>query len=541
MFRSQSQSLIGCRNKGFFRSVVGKFEYQKQFDINVCKHKSSSLCKWFCLFSPVINQWCAVKPLVMKSFLYIVVFILLFVNVNCHSLSHNVSFSPSSWHYRRFAAWDFRDVLGDSRDTSNLPSTGEKLLAKTRSKANNLSPNGIKEDIMSALERYILKNTSSRSKLIHDEESSEGLHQLHLLAADPHSGAVCLDGSLPGIYLRYGKGKGKSKWFIFFDGGAWCHDRDSCYERSSTDKGSSKSLSPFLRLEGVLSSQARYNPGFYNWNSALVCYCDGGSFTGYRRKPLKVKGKFLYFRGRRILDAVVDDLIRRGIHNASEIILGGRSSGGLSALIHADYIKTRFRRVTEASFLVLSDGGFFLDSPSWNGSRVAQSVFRQVHHLHNSSTSLNRACVRAQRHDDKWRCFFPEYSIPFVESAIYVVNPLYDSWQIAYFHNVPCILEPKTCNATELSRIMEFRKKSLHGLRAVLSSNRTGLFADSCFTHSQTSMKDLWTKIQVDNVTMNEAFAQWYSDDRENRFRIDKPYPSNPTCPDSDARWVRWG
>ena len=198
MFRSQSQSLVGCRNKGFFRSVVGKFEYQKQFDINVCKHKSSSLCKWFCLFSPVINQWCAVKPLVMKSFLYIVVFILLFVNVNCHSLSHNVSFSPSSWHYRRFAAWDFRDVLGDSRDTSNFPSTGEKLLAKTRSKANKLSPNGIKEDIMSALERYILKNTSSRSKLIHDEESSEGLHQLHLLAADPHSGAVCLDGSPPG-------------------------------------------------------------------------------------------------------------------------------------------------------------------------------------------------------------------------------------------------------------------------------------------------------------------------------------------------------
>ena len=144
----------------------------------------------------------------------------------------------------------------------------------------------------------------------------------------------------------------------------------------------------------------------------------------------------------------MDDLIRRGIRNASEIILGGRSSGGLSALIHADYIIKRFRCVTKASFRVLSDAGFFIDSPpSWNGSRVAQSVFRKVHHLHNSSTSLNRACVRAQRHDEKWRCFFPECSIPFDKTAIFVVSPLYDLWQIAYFHNVPCILKPKTCNA----------------------------------------------------------------------------------------------
>ena len=479
-------------------------------------------------------QWFAVKPLMMQSFLYIVVVLLCFVNVNSHSLSRNVSFSPLSWDYRRFAAWDFRDVLSDSCYTSNLPSPDEKLLAKTRSETNRLSPNGIKEDIVSAIERYILKNTSSRSKLIQDEESSQGLHQLHLLAAEPHSGAVCLDGSPPGIYLRNGKGKGKSKWIIFFEGGAWCHDRDSCYERSSTEMGSSKYLTPFLHLEGLLSSQARYNPDFYNWNSAFVCYCDGGSFTGYRRKPLNVKGKLLYFRGRRILDAVVDDLIRRGIYNASEIILSGRSAGALSAIIHADYIRKRFRHVTKASFRVLSDAGVFIDSPSWNGRRVAQSVFRQVHHLHNSSTGLNRACLNAQKLDEKWRCFFPEYSIPFVKSAIFVVNPLYDSWQIAYFHSVPCILEPKTCNTTELSLIMDFRKKTLRGLRAVLSSNRTGLFADSCFTHSQTAMNDLWTKIQVDNVTMNAAFAEWYSDDTENRFRIDKPYPSNPTCPNSD-------
>jgi len=36
-----NQSLIGRWKKGFFCSVIGKFEYQKKFDVNVCKQISS--------------------------------------------------------------------------------------------------------------------------------------------------------------------------------------------------------------------------------------------------------------------------------------------------------------------------------------------------------------------------------------------------------------------------------------------------------------------------------------------------------------------
>lgn len=473
-------------------------------------------------------------PMVMNTFLCSVVLILF--NIDSQVWSSNKFSSPLTWEFRKFASWDFKGFLNDSCNVNNLESRNNELPAKTVSKVSKMRHNVIQEDTVTKVERYLLNKTSPSSELLRDDERPEGLLELHLLATDPLSEAVCLDGSPPGIYLRNGSGNGNSKWIIFFGGGAWCHDRDSCYERSSTDIGSSKCLAPFLRLEGLLSSDALYNPDFYNWNFVFVCYCDGGSFTGYRPKPLIVNNKRLYFRGRRILDAVLDDLIRRGIDRATDIILSGQSAGALSAIIHADYIRERLRRFTQAYFRVLPDAGYFLDTPSWNGRDVIQPIFRQLYDLHNSSTGLNGACLRAQNSDSKWRCFFPEYSIPHTKSSIFVVNPLYDTWQIAYLYNVPCILKPENCSAEELSRIMDFREKTLHSLQAVLNSNETGLFADSCFSHSQTVLNDSWTKIQVGNVTMNKAFVEWYKGDTRERFRIDKPYPNNPSCPNSDSK-----
>ena len=46
-------------------------------------------------------------------------------------------------------------------------------------------------------------------------------------------GAVCLDGSNPGFY--YKQGAEKTKWVLYFKGGGWCYDEDSCYSRSLSE------------------------------------------------------------------------------------------------------------------------------------------------------------------------------------------------------------------------------------------------------------------------------------------------------------------
>ena len=451
------------------------------------------------------------------------------------TFSYDTSSFLSTWNFRQFAAGNFPGILTESCNNGRISEeqTGKEYGGNLETKLNNVPRTTVKpEGILSMPGRHFalnLTNNTISSGDLNDETTVEGVYDLHLLPSASVNGAACLDGSPPGFYLHSGRGLGKSKWIVFFQGGAWCHDVETCHQRSSTALGSSSCFRRYLRLEGLLSNQAKYNPDYYNYTKVFVPYCDGASFTGDRKKPLRFKNKLLYFRGRRILDVVLDELLRRGIDKASEIILSGRSAGALSAIIHADYIRTRFRRATNASFRVLADAGIFVDAPSLNGTKIIRSAFQQMCTLHNST--LNQACSRAQERDQQWRCLFPQYSIPFVASPMFLVNSLYDLWQIAFLSNIPCVLNLKTCNSTELFHILKFRKKTLRALRPVFDSNRTALFADACLVHTQCVINPLLTTIQVENVTISQAFANWYRGGVENRLRIDCPYPCNLSCP----------
>ena len=93
-------------------------------------------------------------------------------------------------------------------------------------------------------------------------------------------GAVCLDGSPPGYYIRPGSGEAQAKWIVYLEGGGYCQDLSDCYQRSKTDLGSSKNWHSSVQLTGFLSDSETVNPDFYNWNIVLVMYCDGGVYSG---------------------------------------------------------------------------------------------------------------------------------------------------------------------------------------------------------------------------------------------------------------------
>ena len=92
---------------------------------------------------------------------------------------------------------------------------------------------------------------------------------------------MCLDESPTGYYLRKGSGEGASKWILHLEGGGWCNDTQTCYNRSFTYLGSSKSWPKTAALPGFLSDNSTVNPDFYNWNIVYVMYCDGASFASY--------------------------------------------------------------------------------------------------------------------------------------------------------------------------------------------------------------------------------------------------------------------
>ncbi|KAH7295507.1 hypothetical protein KP509_27G052600 [Ceratopteris richardii] len=160
---------------------------------------------------------------------------------------------------------------------------------------------------------------------------------------------------------------------------------------------------------GSLSNSPLKNPDFYNWNRVKVRYCDGGSFSGDIDSPLEVKldkvnqSKLIYFRGRRIWQAAMDDLLSLGLKHAKEALLSGCSAGALASMIHCD----DFRKQLPDNAVVkcISDAGFFVDVRDVMNKTTIQSFYRDVVSLHGMAPQLSASCTRGDK------CIFPQYLV----------------------------------------------------------------------------------------------------------------------------------
>ena len=355
-------------------------------------------------------------------------------------------------------------------------------------------------------------------------------YHLHYVRNAEQKGALCLDGTRSGFYFRKGFKGGESKWIVYLEGGAWCSSKKSCYYRSTTNLGSSDKFRPIYRTSGLLSHVYKENPDFYNWNVAFVRYCDGASFAGNRSKPIKVKGKLIYFRGKRILSAVIDDLLEDGMEHAENVIFSGTSAGGLAAILHADYFRSRVPG--NIPVYVLSDGGFFVDAPTIKGRHLFRHQMQRVCKLHKCSRGVNQECVTKMKRKDSWKCLFPQYLLPHVRSPLFIVNPLYDSWQLGNILKVGCVSRLENCSDDEQAAIKKYKQLTLEALNPIQSSSRVGLFADSCVLHGQVVYTLQWQNVRVKGQSMHSSFSSWIKNQGSRISLIDSDdYPDlNTSC-----------
>ncbi|KAI5083357.1 hypothetical protein GOP47_0003100 [Adiantum capillus-veneris] len=259
-----------------------------------------------------------------------------------------------------------------------------------------------------------------------------GLTLLSPVSTLIHPGAVCLDGSLPGYHLEKGHGTGKHSWLVHLEGGGWCSTVKECMSRAKTARGSSSFMGP-IPFDGHLSNSSLHNPGFYNWNRVMVRYCDGASFSGNVEEPAfrtsfpQIRTKPLFFRGQRVWDAVVEELLtQQGMRHATQVILSGDSAGGLAAFHHCNDLNNKMPHIN-ATLKCLLDGALFLDIPTISGVKVIRNLFQSVTTLHNV-TILPRTCTSYQ---NLGKCFFPQYNLHTINVPMFFLQSSYDSWQTA--------------------------------------------------------------------------------------------------------------
>ncbi|XP_065869508.1 pectin acetylesterase 9-like isoform X2 [Euphorbia lathyris] len=363
------------------------------------------------------------------------------------------------------------------------------------------------------------------------------LVKMTLVSNATATGALCLDGSLPGYHLDRGVGTGTRNWILQFEGGGWCNDLPSCLERAKTRRGSTTYMNKLATFSGILSNSSSLNPDFYNWNRVKLRYCDGASFAG---DAMFDNGtSVLHFKGQKIWEAIIQDLLPQGLGQAHKALLSGCSAGGLSAFLHCD----NFAHVLpkNASVKCLSDAGFFMDEKDISSNRTMRTFYDNLVTLQGVEKNLNSKCKRFYSHPKL--CIFPQYLLRFISTPFFILNSAYDVFQLNHILVPPsadlrgtwrrCKLDTANCNTTQIDIMQGFRRDMLVALRHFFKrARRGGMFINSCFAHCQSESQDTWFadgSPTIHNKTIAKTVGDWYFN-RRNSKQIDCPYPCDKTC-----------
>lgn len=137
-----------------------------------------------------------------------------------------------------------------------------------------------------------------------------------------------------------------------------------------------------------MSSDSFISPGFSDWNSVFIKYCDGSSFTSARATATAFNSTTLHHNGAlmyrpspphpsvcskqpsraaaRRLSAAVRDIYRFGLAHATDVVVAGCSAGGLAVLLNIDRIRSLLP--ADARVRGLSDAGYFIETSHRLGS-----------------------------------------------------------------------------------------------------------------------------------------------------------------------------
>ncbi|KAI3680006.1 hypothetical protein L2E82_50743 [Cichorium intybus] len=335
-------------------------------------------------------------------------------------------------------------------------------------------------------------------------------------------GAVCLDGSPPAYQFDKGFGEGVDKWLIHIQGGGWCESTKSCLKRvnMSNGVGSSTRMQKF-NFTGVFSSKQEFNPGFYNWNRVIMRYCDGASFTGDVEKVDPATN--LHYRGARIFNVILDELLAKGLNKASSALLTGCSSGGLASILYCDKFRARLPATSRVK--CAPDAGYFVHVKDISGKYHYEKFFTKIVKLHNSKINLPSSCTSKMK---PGLCFYPQFILPEIKTPLFVINTAYDAYQVqnilaplkADRHGSwsTCKSNISNCSPTQLKRLQDFRSDFIKTLRSGMgkskfNSTSRGLFINSCYSHCQTGNQINWLgdpASKLDNKAIAEVVSDWF-------------------------------
>jgi len=330
--------------------------------------------------------------------------------------------------------------------------------------------------------------------------------------------AKCLDGTPALYYIRHSTSRANStKWVFHFQGGGWCDDMSACKLRANSRLGSSakkwnnNETMDLNNIDGcnnnrwcgaLMVNDQKMNPYSFDWNAVLLMYCDGASWIGNMEQP--VEG--LYFRGWQSLQAIMTDLLaNHGLNQATEVLIGGDSAGGLATFYHIDYMSERIKSAnSEAMVLGMPDSGFWPDAEGF------AKTFRNMHQMQNGSAGLQSDCFHKYP-TNITMCLFPQYFAPLIKSPLWPIQSIFDPLQKGK--------QPEKHGLWLLDQLQ----------KTVLANPQNGGWIHSCERHCGAEL------LHIDGVQVPEAIQMFLHtpDPIKKAWIQNETYPCTSCCNDN--------
>eukprot|EP00698_Gefionella_okellyi_P001026 TRINITY_DN1088_c0_g1_i2.p2 TRINITY_DN1088_c0_g1~~TRINITY_DN1088_c0_g1_i2.p2 ORF type:complete len:292 (+),score=47.45 TRINITY_DN1088_c0_g1_i2:346-1221(+) len=270
----------------------------------------------------------------------------------------------------------------------------------------------------------------------------------------------------------------------------------------------------------LMINDAAINPMTYDWNVALLIYCDGASQLGDNQTVSMVHNQPLYYRGYRILNAIITDLLQnQHMDNATDVLVGGDSAGGLATWIHTDLWAERLPAT--ARVVGVPDSGFFMDYGTWSDG------IKWMYNSQNASAGINKACAAAYEPAQQWHCAFAQYTSQHCHTRMFALQSQYDQYQLgAILHSTQAqLVNPYGATLLRTLNQSVFESGPQRDANAA--------FLDSCVHHCggwSTGLNGDY-RIIIDGQSALQAFEEWYYEQSERRLWIqDVLYPCEACC-----------
>ncbi|CAH9106183.1 unnamed protein product [Cuscuta epithymum] len=280
-----------------------------------------------------------------------------------------------------------------------------------------------------------------------------------------------------------------------------------------------------MPFNAILSSNKENNPEFFDWNKVAIRYCDASSFTG-NSEITTPSGTKLYFRGRVVFAAAMQELLQKGMGNAKNALLVGGSAGGVATTIYCD----RFRNLFPSSSRVkcFCDGGYFFLSKDHIQGNGFLSMFEGLVTLHRSKDVLPESCTARLNAE---LCFFPPNLQEDIKTPIFFLMSAFDRVQIQYTLSMDlthCV-KNLSCTPTQIKASQDLRLELLTVLPKQSKTSSKGFLVTSPFAHTQVE-KDIWnSRAAGTNKTIASLFGDWYFD--RQIVQVVDQYPCPYRCP----------